>query len=310
MIDPNLANKIAAGQFDPSINSFAQQIQQLPGQITQNKTDITNWLDQVLSSLDTAKTRNDTAFNDAGTSSGASAAGIIASLGGAAMGGSNALAQQGTNQQNMLSALSANNDMFANDMKPIIQLEKSGQLSKQDASQMALMQSLKDSLATAQGAKASTAAQEGLTIQGQNNALAQQRFQNAFGVKQQQDANAAAMAAGLLNSTYKNAQIDHINASTNAINTKAAAGPPAPKGSYGATSAQARQGIASNIVNAVQAAKAAHPTMGAATIVNLVNSMLGQVGWGKTDPKVIAFRNNLFTALGVDPHTQGIATTP
>lgn len=301
LVDPNLAETSAAGQWDPIINDYLEQLKMLPGQVKQNKADISNWMDQVLGSLDTGTTRLKTSYDNAANSAASTASGILASLGGGAS-GSPELTQAGANAASMMQALKANAGTFSDDMKPLLELQRTADLNNQTANQDYQTRTLRSQLSGAQSSKAGAAADLQMQIQQLNNALLQQRFQNAFGVQQAKDAASVASGQNTLNSLYKTAQLTKL--------LQTLKNPKPATGSYAGTTPGQRSSIASNIINSIQAFRQQNPDAGAGMLVGMVNAMLGSTGWKLNDPGVSNWRNSLFNQLGINPTTQSFNTVP
>jgi hypothetical protein len=212
MLDPKSADAIAGQQYDPQIAEAQYRLAQDPIQGKQNQADIGSWYQQVLDSQKTAGER-DTAASTAGVGSISDAAkALVASLGGSANMGAGNVAAAGQNGVDTAAALGTVQDQYNNDLRPILQNQKAGMLtnqtnkdellSRQDLLGLQGLQGQRgDALTQAQmqirdanNSLAGNRANMLVGIKGQNNALAQQGFQNSLALAQ---AQIAAMMSGL-----------------------------------------------------------------------------------------------------------------
>lgn len=211
---------MAGLQFDPVIADLAASQQVGGRQNKQNERDIANWYQQVLGSQATAAQR-DAAIGRAGEQSVSDATqAIVSSLGGSANQGSGMVGAAGASAANTLDALGVAQDQYNADIRPLLQAEKSGALSRERAMGTGRLHDLAVKLASARGqrgqaqAAAQFQAQEAnnqildnqlqarIGIINANNSVRQQRFNNAFG--QEQAKIAASISGGqLINDTLK-----------------------------------------------------------------------------------------------------------
>ena len=212
MINPSTADAIAGEQFDPQIRESQLALAKDPLQAKMNAKDIAAWYGQALKALATAGTR-DTAAEHAGVSSvGDAGKALVASLGGGANAGAGDVASASQNAEGTLAAEQVAQDQYNNDLAPLMRGESAGMLTSQankDAAQQRADQLALENLQGQRG-QAETTAQADITdrnnalaaqrasflegIKKDNNAMAQQGFQNSLALAQ---AQIAAMMSGL-----------------------------------------------------------------------------------------------------------------
>lgn len=217
---PALAKTLAGMEFDPAIADIVAAQGVTGRQNKQNEADVANWYSQVLGSQETARGR-DAAIGKAATGSVQDAAqAIISSLGGSANEGAGMVGAAGEAAVGTLGALGAAQDQYNADIRPLLQAEKAGSLSRERALGSNRIHDLAVKLASARGQKGQAQAakqfeiqqannqvldnrlQARLGIMQANNATRQQRFNNAFGVEQAKVA-AAVSGGQLVNDVMK-----------------------------------------------------------------------------------------------------------
>jgi hypothetical protein len=188
------ADAIAQGESGQAVTDAQRQIDQAPGQYAQNTHDIGHWYDQVLASQATAAGR-DKDIGAAGTGSIRDAvAAMVASLGGSANEGSGQVASTGQMDADMMQALATNQDQYNQDIRPLMQAEAAGAQTRETVRQSNDMRDLQNKLTDAKTAKGAARIRALMQIRQQNNALAQQRFENQLNLS---NAREAAMMNGL-----------------------------------------------------------------------------------------------------------------
>lgn len=195
----SLADQIAAPDT-AAANALQTQINELPSAKAKALKNIGDWYGQVQGAENTAGNRNQAAAKAGAASMADATKGIIAGLGGSAMGGSGEIGAMGANDANTLSAIGASDKQLANDLGPIfdaLKAQASGQTQQQFQQGG---QDLATQLGTAQGQGSADRANAVMQILQANNQGRQTNFQNA---------------AGLLN-TLASLQISGMNAQSQA----------------------------------------------------------------------------------------------
>lgn len=309
------ADTLAGAQFDDAIRQLKLEMDRQPRQTEQNKRDITDWFGQVLSSLDTAGER-DKAISQAGVSSVQDASkDIIASLGGAANDASAAVGEAGQQGVDTLAALGTAQGEYNADLAPILQNEKAGNLSRQDAigSQLAHeMASQMLGLKTQRGQAKSNAMMDItrynndlassrldrlMGIKQYNNSLGQQKFQNELALS---DAQMAALMNGMsLNDKTLQAMIDQqkLNGTYNPSGKKTAG--KLPKSAFVNSTADMKHKVWNEALGAIYDGKKL--TVPVPRAVQIVNGTIRSAGWSLANPAVLAWRNQLLRSIGVKP---------
>lgn len=213
-----VANTLAGLEFDPVIAELVAGQQVTGRQNSQNERDIRNFYKQVLGSQAKAAKR-DADISEAGVDSIEDAtANIVSSLGGGANQGAGMVGAAGASAVGTLGALKTAQDQFNADIRPLLEAERAGSLSRERAAGTARLHDLATRLATARGQKGQAEAarrfevtqanneildrilDRKLGIVGANNQTRQTRFSNAFGLEQAKIA-AAISGVELTNST-------------------------------------------------------------------------------------------------------------
>lgn len=181
-----------------------------------NLEQIEHWYDQVLRSQGVAAER-DREFGRAAVESAQDATtAIIGALGGEANEGSYVVGAAGQENVGLVNALGTIQDQYNADLAPLLEGEKAGQLTREQAMGGERLRDLSRRLLELQSERGSKEAelrfnvwqanneildrrlQTQLAIRQANQALAQQRFQNRMGIRQMQIAAATAGQEGLL----------------------------------------------------------------------------------------------------------------
>lgn len=223
MIDPSTADAIGGAPYNAQIAAAKLAVQRDPLQALQNQNDISSWYKQAIDSLQTASGR-DTTASDAGVSSIKDIGqALVSSLGGSANAGSAEVGAAGEDAAGTLAAQGAAQSQYESDLAPILQAEKSSQLTQQKNRDTATLQSDRNALAGLKSSRDAAVQAALAQIEQQNNglsqaragtrldiakenaALTQQGYQNALALAQ---AQIAAEMSGL-NVDYKMAQIRH-----------------------------------------------------------------------------------------------------
>lgn len=252
LYDLSLADKMAGGEFDPQIAEQQSQLDRLPRDKAQALADIRNWMGQVTKSQTTAAGR-DHAISKAGISSIADAVkAITGSLGGDANAGSGMVAASGADSVGTLTALGANQDQYQQDLAPILNLEREGQLSSADAKFGNSKKALLDKLAELRGARGASAATHGLELQQANNGILDNQLQyrthaNEYnnGQGQQDFNNKLALQSAITSSILANAKVIAGQATADAKGKKPA------KGSFGYSTTADRTGYTGDVLSQI-----------------------------------------------------------
>jgi len=298
----DVAEQLAGLQFDREIGETRLAGERMTRTNAQNEADVKNWFGQVLKSQGTAATR-DAAINEAAVDSVRDAgAAILSGIGGAANEGASTVGAANAAAVGTLEALGANQEAFNADLRPLLEAEKAGALSREQAMGTARAQELSTRLAALEGergqAKAGfqfqvdqannairdTRAQRALEIRQANNSIAQQNFQNALAL-----ANAQLGAA-----------VTGINIEKGLADL--AAGPNGGK----ATSYPFAKAPVSQRNDAYNQALSSIMVDGTLTTsvpraVQLVNQVLAGYGWSRKNPAVMALRNQILQDAGIRP---------
>lgn len=203
-----VAKTLAGLEFDPVIAELVAGQQITGRQNSQNERDIRNFYKQVLGSQATAAER-DADISEAGVDSIEDAtANIVSALGGGANQGAGMVGAAGASAVGTLGALKTAQDQFNADIRPLLEAERAGSLSRERAAGTARLHDLATRLATARGQKGQAEAarrfevtqanneildrilDRKLGIVGANNQTRQTRFSNAFGLEQAKIASA------------------------------------------------------------------------------------------------------------------------
>lgn len=178
----SFADAVAQAEAGQGVTDAQRQINEAPAQYAQNTHDIGHWYDQVLDSQATAATR-DKQIGAAGTASIADAVrAMVSSLGGSANEGSGMVAAAGKQDADMMQALATNQDQYNQDVRPLMQAESAGAMSRERARQSTDMRDLQHRLTDAKTAKGAARIEALMKIRSDNNQLAQQRFSNQLQV--------------------------------------------------------------------------------------------------------------------------------
>jgi hypothetical protein len=214
----SFADVIANGTAGQAVTDAQRQIDRAPAQNAQNTHDIGHWYDQVLASQATAAGR-DAEIGAAGTNSIRDAVkSVVASLGGAANEGSGMVAAEGQRGADMLQALSANEDQYNADVRPLMQAESAGANTRELTRQSNDMKDLQNKLTDAKTAKGAARIDALMKIRSDNNALAQQRFTNQLNLSNAKEAalmNGLKIAGGGASATSPNTLAKASNGAMN-----------------------------------------------------------------------------------------------
>jgi hypothetical protein len=196
-----------AGQMSAPDNALAAQLQQEIDQLPTAKQhaldQIAGWFGQVTDAQKTASQRDQAMANAGAAADSSNTAGIIASLGGSAMGGSNMIGATGANDANTLSAIGASDAQLQSDLAPLFSSEKANALTTMGSKFDQGLLDLQNQLATAQGNSSRDKAAALMQIMGANNQSRDSNFKNQASLLQ---TLAGLQISGMnadTNSTYK-----------------------------------------------------------------------------------------------------------
>jgi hypothetical protein len=177
----SLADQIAAPDT-AAASALQSQIDELPSAKKKALSNISDWFGQVQGAEGKAASR-DQSLADAGDASMADASkGIMASLGGSAMGGSGEIGAMGANDANTLSAIGASDKMLSSDLAPIFAAMTAQSKDKTQQQFRQGGQDLSNQLAAAHGQESADRANALMSILQANSTGRQTAFQNKAGL--------------------------------------------------------------------------------------------------------------------------------
>lgn len=243
----NLIPTSLAGDAASPYTALAAQLQQEIGNLPTAKANalanIANWFGQVTGAEKTAASRDKT-MADAGAAADASnTKGIIASLGGSAMGGSGEIGAMGANDANTLSAIGASDQQLSSDLAPLFASEEANAKTTMSNKFDQGLQDLNAQLASAQGQGAAAKAAALMQIIGANNASRDSNFKNTASLLQTLAGLQISGANAASNAQYKTIE----NQLHSAEAKKAAAEAVSKTGPFGTLTQLQRQTLANNI---------------------------------------------------------------
>jgi len=296
LLPDSFAESLAAAEFDSPIRAAQIDIARQPRQAAQNLQDIANWYDQVLRSQATASQR-DSEINDAGQGSLEQAIGaIVSSLGGEANQGAGLVGAAGADALGTLGAIGTAQEQYNQDIAPLLKAEGAGARSREMAQQTALAQDLRNQLIDLTRQRGASKGASLFDIRRDNNTVRQQRLQNLMGARgfnnqlaQQEFSNDLALKEMEIAAMGMN--LDIAKAMT----------PEAPKGSYADTGANQKLAVMDKAVGEVRDPNTGELRYDVPRTVQLVNSMIAGAGWSRRNPEVLAFRNEILRAVGINP---------
>jgi hypothetical protein len=242
-----------AGQMSAPDDALAAQLQQEIGQLPTAKQhaldQIAGWFGQVTNAQKTASQRDQAMANAGAAADSSNTAGIIASLGGSAMGGSNMIGATGANDANTLSAIGASDAQLQSDLAPLFSSEKANALTTMGSKFDQGLLDLQNQLATAQGNSSKDKAAALMQIMGANNQSRDSNFKNQASLLQ---TLAGLQISGMnadTNSTYKGI-LNQLH-QAQAIKDIAAAKAKSSPNTFATATAAQKAKVAQDITNAI-----------------------------------------------------------
>ena len=301
LFDPKMAETLAGLQYDGQIRDLGIERERTSRQNQQNARDIDAWYDQVLASRATAAGR-DAAINKAaqGSIKDASAA-IVSALGGSANAGAPMVAAAGQEAVGTLGALGSAQEQYNADLAPLLQAEAAGAKSREAAMGSTRMQDLALRLSSLQGERGQAVAANRLNLQGQNNAILDNRATRGLEIRQMNNSLAQQEFQNRL--ALANAQLSAMVTGAELQGMAGGAGAKAPKGSFQDTTANVRNNLFNQGVGAILDPNTGGLVKGLSVpgAVQRVNQIIAGLGWTRKDPNVLAFRNAILQAAGIRP---------
>jgi hypothetical protein len=297
---PDVAEQLAALQFDTAIRDLGVEKDRMGRTNTQNQTDIDHWYDQVLGSQKTAAQR-DAAINEAGIDSiRDSGASILSAIGGEASEGAGMVGAANASAVGTLEALAANQESYNADLRPLLQAESAGAMSRERAMGTARSHELAQRLIGLQQDRGKAKAGFQFEIDRENNGILDSRNQRAMeirnannGIAQQNFQNALALLSAQTGAALTGAKIQNELAD-------------AADGGGGSTSYPFAKAPVSQRNDAYNQALSSIFSEGKLTTsipraVQLVNQVLAGYGWSRKNPAVKALRNQILQDAGIRP---------
>lgn len=167
-----------------SLQLLSQQQTDARAQNAHNLDQISHWYDQVLQSQGVAAER-DKAFGQAAVQSAQDAAqSVVSALGGEANLGAGMVGAAGQENVGNLQAISSIQDQFNADLAPLLQGEKAGQLTREQALGGQRLKDLQSQLLQMQAQKSSDEAQMRFGVWQSNNDILNSQIQNELAIRQ------------------------------------------------------------------------------------------------------------------------------
>jgi hypothetical protein len=300
LFDPKMAEQLAGLQYDTEIRDTGLDRDRMGRTNAQNLTDVGNWYGQVLGAQKTASGR-DAAINDAAVDSVRDAgASILSAIGGQANQGAGMVGSANAQAVGTLEALGANQEMFNEDLRPLLESERAGARTREQAQGTSRAQDLAERLASLQGERGKAKAGYQFQIDQANNGIRDNRAQRALqiresnnGIAQQSFQNALALANAQLGAAMTGVEIQGKLADLKAGNAPATSYPfaKAPVSQRNDAYQQALSSISGD----------GGLTTSVPRAVQLVNQVLAGYGWSRKNPAVMALRNQILTDAGIRP---------
>ena len=301
LYDPKLAEQLAGLQYDSEIGLVGKQQGNTRTQNEQNLADVGNWYGQVLGAQKTAAGR-DAAINTAAVDSVRDAgASFLSAIGGQANQGAGQVGAANAAAVGTLEALGSAQDQYNADLRPLLEDERAGARTREQAMGSARAKDLSDRLAALQGERGKAQAGFQFQIDQSNNQIRDNRAQRALqiresnnGIAQQNFQNALALANAQMGAALTGVQIEGKLAELNGGGRRAATSYPFAKAPVSQRNDAYNQALSAIFDGNTL-------TTGVPRAVQLVNQVLAGYGWSRKNPAVMAMRNQILRDAGVNP---------